>query len=91
MPRRKVGISHFPLSAEARRQEKVRPPKAEQRTSGGKSGHRLSREQGGPAVSGSDASFRGTGRKSGKSRGARAGLLRAGRKSRNRSARRPSR
>jgi len=85
--RRKVGITHFPLSSERRRQEKVPPRKAQEPSPSGKNGHRLSREQDAKDVSRSDSSFRGKGEKSGKSRGSRAGLLSANRKTRNRSSR----
>ena len=79
MPPRKVGTSHFPLSAEVQRQQIVRAQKTGQQSSGGKSGHRLSREQGAQAIKGSEGSFRGSGGKSGKTRGSRAGLLSANR------------
>ena len=93
MPQRgKVGITHFPLSSEQRRQEKVRTGKAEAaktntRTAGGsgKSGHRLSREQG--AQVDSESSFGGKGGTGGKSRGSRASLLASSRKVRTKSAR----
>jgi hypothetical protein len=83
--RRKVGITHYPLSSEEKRQAKVPPRKTQERSTGGKSGHRLSREQG--AASERDAAFGGRGGKGGKSRGSRAGLLAANRKTRNRSTR----
>jgi hypothetical protein len=86
MPRRKVGITHFPLSSEHKRQDKVPPRKVEERVPAGKAGHRLSRAQG-AEVSSPDASFRGRGGKGGKSRGSRAGLLGPSRKARNRSTR----
>ena len=89
-----VGITHFPLASEQRRQEKVRIGKAEAaktntRTAGGsgKSGHRLSREQGAESKVDSESSFRGKGGKGGKSRGSRASLLASSRKVRNKSAR----
>ena len=90
----KVGITHYPLSSEQRRQEKVRIGKAEAaktntRTAGGsgKSGHRLSREQGTHSTIDSESSFRGKGGKGGRSRGSRASLLASSRKVRNKSAR----
>jgi hypothetical protein len=85
---RKVGITHFPLPSEQRRQEKVRAGKAETaksntRTSGGsgKSGHRLSRDRGAQT----EGSFGATGGKGGKTRGSRAGLLASNRKVRSKS------
>ena len=88
--RRKVGITHFPLSSEQKRQEKVPPRKAEERSPSGKSGHRLTRQQGGDA-SASEGAFGGKGGKGGKTRGSRAGLLATNQKSRGRSIRARSR
>ena len=83
--RRKVGITHFPLSAEKKRQAKVPPRKTKERSTGGKSGHRLTRGQGAQTASDPEGAFTGKGGKGGKSRGSRAGLLAANRKARNRS------
>lgn len=92
---RKVGITHFPASAEQRRQQKVRLGKADAgnrstRTSG-KSGHRISRKQGAQSSVEAEGSFAGKGGKGGKSRGSRAGLLAPSRKVRNKGIRRRSR
>ena len=99
MPQRgKVGITHFPLSSEQRRQEKVRTgkkkaAKTNTRTSGGhgKNGHRISREQGAQSSEEAESSFRGRGGKGGKSRGSRAGLLASSRKVRDKRVRKKRR
>ena len=87
MPKKKaVGITHFPLQAEAGSQDRVPPRRtAESQPSGGKRGHRLSREQGSQGNPDADETFQGKGGKGGKSRGSRAGLLAASRKVRTRS------
>ena len=83
--KRKVGITHFPLSSEQVSQEKVPPAKrAKPQGSGAKGGHRISRGQG-QATSAADKMFAGKGGKGGKSRGSRAGLLAGSRKVRTRS------
>jgi hypothetical protein len=86
MARRKVGITHFPLSSEQDSQERV-PPRRESRSqpAAGKQGHRLSREQPPQVTSAPDNTFGGKGGKGGKARGSRAGLVSASRKVRNRS------
>jgi hypothetical protein len=84
MPQRqKIGITHFPLSSEKKGQDKVARKKSQEQSGGPKNGHRLSRQQG--ATSEGEGAFAGKGGKGGKSRGARAGLLAANRKVRNRS------
>lgn len=80
MPRKKtVGITHFPLQDEARRQKRVPRQSRFKDKPGGKRGHRLSREQNPKAIA-DENTFQGKGGKGGKSRGSRSGLLAASRK-----------
>jgi hypothetical protein len=83
--KRKIGITHFPLSSEQASQEKVRPAGlTKSQRAGAKGGHRISRDQG-PAMSAADRTVDGKGGKGGKSRGSRADLLARSRKGRTRS------
>lgn len=79
--KRQVGITHFPLSSEEARQEKVPPRRyAGASTPGGSKGHRLSREPRAASPADADGRFDQKGEKGGKARGSRAGLLSASRK-----------
>ena len=78
-PTRRTGITHFPLEDEKISQREV-PPRGKKKdgasstTTSDKRGHRLSRKLGPDALS-SENDFKGSGGKSGKTGGSRAGLL----------------
>jgi hypothetical protein len=79
-PDKSVGISHFPLQEEQRRQREVPPIGTSKEgttspTGQVTQGHRRSRAQGRQAALDSDGRFGGKGGKGGKTGGSRAGLL----------------
>ena len=79
-PKRRTGITHFPLQDEKMSQREV-PPRGKKKeeasppTRSGKTGHRLSRKAGRADAPSSENDFKGSGGKGGKTGGSRAGLL----------------
>lgn len=76
----RTGITHFPIEEERNSRQRV-PPGSRKAEAEESQGHRLSRRAGPQKlITDSERSFEGKGGKGGKSRGSRAGLLSASRK-----------